>query len=202
MTWRAEIRSPGLPEGVRRLGDLRLECRVGMQAGLVSDYRSSGLLDFLAGGPEFCAQREAPYLFFAEQPVFGVTLRHGERAETLSVARLYGGVGRGGTPKQELADCDCAVLMERAYTVPLGDRGWPDDTLVELTPMEGTPGELSGYRREDVQGLFGPAIVTRFDSGREVWSYRYGSRRFDETELVVLFDASGTVAASRLRPGK
>jgi hypothetical protein len=35
MTWRTEIRTPGLPAGTRRLGDLRLECRVGMEAGLV-----------------------------------------------------------------------------------------------------------------------------------------------------------------------
>jgi len=38
MTWRADIRTPGLAPNVRRLGDLRLECLVGMEAGLVSDY--------------------------------------------------------------------------------------------------------------------------------------------------------------------
>jgi len=32
MTWRADIRTPGLPANTRRLGDLRLECRVGMRA--------------------------------------------------------------------------------------------------------------------------------------------------------------------------
>src|SRR5262245_30355297 len=37
MTWRTDIRSPGLPAGVRRLGDLRLECAVGMKAELVSN---------------------------------------------------------------------------------------------------------------------------------------------------------------------
>ena len=40
MTWRAEIRTPGLPLDTRRLGDLRLECHVGIQAGLVSRYPS------------------------------------------------------------------------------------------------------------------------------------------------------------------
>src|SRR5579859_1752010 len=38
MTWRADVRTPGLPSHVRRLGDLRLECEVGMEAGLVSQY--------------------------------------------------------------------------------------------------------------------------------------------------------------------
>ena len=35
MTWRAEIRTPGLPPDTRRLGDLRLECEVGMEAALI-----------------------------------------------------------------------------------------------------------------------------------------------------------------------
>ena len=38
MTWRADVRTPGLPPNVRRLGDLRLECAVGMKAGLISNY--------------------------------------------------------------------------------------------------------------------------------------------------------------------
>ena len=47
LTWRAEIRTPGLPPGARRLGDLRLECRVGMEAGLVST--SDSLINRVAG---------------------------------------------------------------------------------------------------------------------------------------------------------
>ena len=37
MTWRAWVQTPGLAPGTRRLGDLRLECRVGMDAGLISN---------------------------------------------------------------------------------------------------------------------------------------------------------------------
>ena len=48
MTWRAEIRTPGLPPDTRRLGDLRLECEVGMQARLISNYRPS-LLGWING---------------------------------------------------------------------------------------------------------------------------------------------------------
>src|SRR6476659_3707941 len=91
MTWRAEIRTPGLPADTRRLGDLRLECEVGMQAGLISNYRPLlfGLLDpFLREGPEYCRRTEPRYLFFAERPIFGVTLVAGERREALPVERL------------------------------------------------------------------------------------------------------------------
>jgi hypothetical protein len=140
MTWRAEIRTPGLPPGKRRLGDLRLECEVGMKAGLISNYRPFlfGWLDpFLREGPEYC-QRIAPrYLFFAERPIFSVTLVDGERKEVLAVDRLYGSASRQPDWKDDLPYCDCEVLMDRAYFMPLGDASWPDDTLVEFEYMDG-----------------------------------------------------------------
>src|SRR5215510_4497267 len=131
MTWRAEIRTPGVPPDTRRLGDLRLECEVGMQSGLISNYRPFlfGWLDpFLREGPEYC-QRMAPrYLFFAERPLFSVTLVDGERKEVLPVDRLYGSASQQPDWKRDLAYCDCEVLMDRAYFMPLGDASWPDDT--------------------------------------------------------------------------
>ena len=42
MTWRTEIRTPGLPPHIRRLGDLRLECEVGLEADLVSNRSPIG----------------------------------------------------------------------------------------------------------------------------------------------------------------
>ena len=142
MTWRAEIRTPGLPPGVRRLGDLRLECEVGMQAGLISNYRPLlfGLLDpFLREGPEYCHRKAPRYLFFAERPIFGVTLVAGERREALPVERLYAGASRDPHWKEELPYCDCEVLVDRTYFMPLGDASWPDDTLVEFEYMDGKP---------------------------------------------------------------
>jgi hypothetical protein len=140
MTWRAEIRTPGLPPGTRRLGDLRLECEVGMKAGLISNYRPFlfGWLDpFLREGPEYCQRTEPRYLFFAERPIFSVTLVNGERKEVLAVDRLYGSASRHPDWKDDLPYCDCEVLMDRAYFMPLGDASWPDDTLVEFEYMDG-----------------------------------------------------------------
>jgi hypothetical protein len=140
MTWRAEIRTPGLSPGVRRLGDLRLECEVGMQAGLISNYRPMlfGLLDpFLREGPEYCHRTAPRYLFFAERPVFGVTLVAGDRREALPVERLYGGASRDAQWKEDLPYCDCEALVDRAYFLPLGDVSWPDDTRVEFEYMDG-----------------------------------------------------------------
>src|SRR5204862_771037 len=67
MTWRADIRTPGLPANVRRLGDLRLECEVGVEAGLGSQYPSAidSFFDLFPSGGEYCGQQEVRYLFLA-----------------------------------------------------------------------------------------------------------------------------------------
>jgi hypothetical protein len=140
LTWRAEIRTPGLPPDTRRLGDLRLECEVGMQAGLISNRRPFQLkwLEALfREGPEDCQHPAPRYLFFADRPIWSVILTSGERREVLPVDRLYGGASRDPQWKEDLPYCDCEVLMDRAYFMPLGDRSWPDDTLVHFEYMDG-----------------------------------------------------------------
>jgi hypothetical protein len=139
LTWRAEIRTPGLPPNTRRLGDLRLECEVGMEARLISNSRAflvGWLEELLPDGPAYCHRSAPRYLFFADRPLFGVALVAGDRREVLSVDRLYGGASRDPEWKDDLRYCDCEVLMDRAYFLPLGDRSWPDDTLVELEYMD------------------------------------------------------------------
>jgi len=58
--------------------------------------------------------------------------------------------------------------------------------------------------KADVASALGRAIVVSFDSGYEVWVYRWsgsdGTTRA-ATELVVLFGPSGVVTKVRLRPG-
>jgi hypothetical protein len=139
MTWRTEIRTPGLPPNTRRLGDLRLECRVGMEAGLVS--RGTSIIGAIAGAvfdtPAYCDKKIPLYLFFSERPLFSVTLVAGERREILPLAMLYAAASDDPTLDRDLPDCDCEVLVDRTYFLPLGDRSWPDDTLVEFDHMEG-----------------------------------------------------------------
>lgn len=58
--------------------------------------------------------------------------------------------------------------------------------------------------KADVASALGKAIVIVFDSGYEVWVYRWpGADRTTRaaTELVVLFDPSGRVTKVRVRPG-
>ena len=140
MTWRASIVSPGVPEGKRRLGDLRLECKVGMDAGLISNTSPmfAWLSDALTSTDDVCGTPRGNYLFFAERPVFSVTLRHGTRSEILPFKMLY--AGGGSTTADQLPYCDCQVLLDRSYYAPIWDTSWPDDTLVEFEYMDDAPG--------------------------------------------------------------
>ena len=141
MTWRADVRSPGLPPGVRRLGDLRLECAVGMEAGLISNSRTGigRLARYLFDSADYCERPRNRYLFFADRPVFNVTLVSGDRREDLPVERLYAGATVDPDWKRDLAYCDCEVLIDRTYFMPLGDRSWPDDTLVYFEYVDDDP---------------------------------------------------------------
>jgi hypothetical protein len=137
LTWRTDIRTPRLPPNTRRLGDLRLECLVGVEADLVSSAAS--ILQQIARAISdhgFCDRRVPEYLFFAERPLWSVTLVYGSRSEVLSVDEMYGGISREPMTGDEFRYCDCEVLLDRTYYAPLGDRSWPDDTLLELEYMD------------------------------------------------------------------
>ena len=139
MTWRSDIRTPGLPPNTRRLGDLRLECRVGMEAGLISNSSNiiGRITQALTDTPAYCDRKAPLYLFFADRPLFSVALSAGNRREVLSIDKLYASASDDPGLKSDLPYCDCEVLIDRTYVLPLGDKSWPDDTLVEFEYMDG-----------------------------------------------------------------
>jgi hypothetical protein len=172
MTWRADVRSPGVPPGMRRLGDLRMECLVGMEAGLVSNnaHLFAWLDEFLSSADKVCSDPNGNYLFFAERPLFSITLQAGARRATLPFHALYA----GNPPAAEMPFCDCQVLLERSYFAPVWDRSWPDDTLLSFEYMDDPPPASSAAPRNRQAALaaFGPPQHRlHFDSGREAWLY-------------------------------
>jgi hypothetical protein len=189
MTWRADIRTPDLPPDTRRLGDLRLECLVGMEADLVSNARS--MIDQIIraiADRGYCEQREPHYLFFAERPLWSVTLVHGTRREVLPVDQLYAGISRDPMGRSDFEHCDCEVLVDRTYYAPLGDASWPDETLLEFEYMEdGLEGAtrsnptapqgltdsvaIGKSTKSDVLATLEETLVIRFHTGYEVWVY-------------------------------
>ena len=63
---------------------------------------------------------------------------------------------------------------------------------------------LGKSSKADVGAALGTAIVVSFDSGYEVWVYRWrgaDTTTRAATELVVLFDPSGRATKARVRPG-
>ena len=195
MTWRSEVRSPGVPAGKRRLGDLRLECAVGMEAGLVSNVRSTlgRLASYLFESADYCNRPNNRYLFFADRPVFKITLVDGARREDLPAERLWGAASVDPDWKRDLAYCDCEVLMDRAYFMPLGDASWPDDTLVHFQYMDDPP-DADRVTKAEVRKALGPASVADFASGYEIWVYE--NKRH---EFIVLFGPDGYARKTRLR---
>ena len=135
MTWRADVRSPGVPAGMRRLGDLRLECLVGVEAGLVSNAAPlfAWLDEMLTDPDKVCSSPQGNYLFFAERSLFSVTLQAGARRAALPFRMLYAG---GTQTPATLPYCDCQMLLDRTYYAPLWDRNWPDDTLLSFEAMD------------------------------------------------------------------
>jgi hypothetical protein len=191
MTWRADVRTPGLPHNVRRLGDLRLECEVGMESGLISNYPRGfwGQIDrLITQNPGYCHRQAPRYLFFADHPVWTVTLVDGERREALPVEMLYGGASRDPKWKED-RHCDCEALFDRAYFAPLGDTSWPDDTLVVVESMPRLP-VASDARKSEFRSALGEGTVVDFPSGYEVRVY---------AGIVLLFEPSGALAGTRLR---
>jgi hypothetical protein len=109
-----EVRTPGLPDNVRRLGDLRLECKVMIDIAkeeipLWGTLMVTGVL----GTRDWCSffsekERSAPFPFKAGAPVLAAVLHEGNRSKALE------------TENDE-------------FRVGLSDAQWSDDALVELT---------------------------------------------------------------------
>ena len=109
--WRPEVRSTGVPENARRLGDLRLECEVSWAIGR-SDI-SIFLRTLFAAAGGLCHSSKLQVGFEPPAPATGAALVHGSRREALRAAPTKG--------------------YPRRLALPVHDRSWPDDALVEYT---------------------------------------------------------------------
>lgn len=102
------VLTPGLAPTVRRLGDLRLECKV--TVAIVKEEIPFYLNAFVNGvfrSSDWCSTGEFEWDASNAQRLSGATLVSGERRLPMKVSGAR-------------------------FTVPVGDRSWPDDALVEL----------------------------------------------------------------------
>jgi hypothetical protein len=133
VAWKIDVRSPGLPDDRRRLGDLRLECEADTFHGNLQRGLRTPISAVLDASDELCLLDDAQ-AWFAERPIFAVTLVDGARRRLLPYRYLHG--SNGTMALAGLFDWPYA-LRDRAWFLPLDDRSWPDDTQVVLDPMDG-----------------------------------------------------------------
>lgn len=108
LRWRPDIHTPGLPDNVRRLGDLRLECEI--RWAVEQDQLSFVMRNLfkLAGGPCHSSLIHVP--FPVVRALVAVQAASGERSAQIRVTDDH-----------------------LRYVPPLHDQSWSDDTLLTLT---------------------------------------------------------------------
>ena len=123
------VRTPGLPDNVRRLGDLRLECKVRVaiakkEIGLMWTLAINSLL-LTSDWCDFMKDKEAGFSFSTPLAITGAVLQEGNRSRNVPFSK-------------------------NRYTVQLYDSSWSDDALVELTfgEPDAAPPALTGTAGE------------------------------------------------------
>lgn len=122
MRWRPRVRSPGVPENVRRLGDMRLECEVAWA--VTKDEFGFVLRSAMAAVGGMCHAPMAALYYRAPQRLAAVRLTSGERSRLLTLSADAG-----------------------SFIVPLRDKSWDDESLIvyEFAPMPApTPASEQG----------------------------------------------------------
>ncbi len=132
VAWKVDVRTPGVPDDRRRLGDLRLECEADTFHGNLQRGLRTPVSAILDASDELCRLDDAQ-VWFAERPIFGVTLIDGARRRTLPYDYLHGSTGT--LALAPLFDWPYA-LRDRAWFLPLDDASWSDDTAVVLDAMD------------------------------------------------------------------
>jgi hypothetical protein len=109
------IRTPGLPANQRRMGDLRLECKV--MVAIVKEeipFMANMLINGFLRTTDWCGffadegKKTARFGFHSDGPVTAAVLREGGRSLNLQSSG-------------------------RSFNVPIGSKEWSDDAVVELT---------------------------------------------------------------------
>ena len=132
VAWKVDVRTPGVADDRRRLGDLRLECEADTFHGNLQRGLRTPVSAILDASDELCLLDDAE-AWFAERPIFGVTLMDGARRRALPYSYLHGSTGTMALAP--LFDWPYA-LRDRAYFLPLEDRSWSDATAVVFDAMD------------------------------------------------------------------
>ena len=109
-TWQPDIFSAGVPANMRRLGDLRLECRV--QVAVIKEeipFWARLLVNSILFTSDWCSVDQINLTTSSFRPITAATLVQGDQRIDLPL-RDYG----------------------RGFEAPIGNKAYPDSTLIEL----------------------------------------------------------------------
>jgi hypothetical protein len=132
VAWKIDVRTPGIGDDERRLGDLRLECEADMFHGNLQRGIRSPAAALMSAQDDLCRLDDAE-IWFAERPIFGVVLRSAERR--LRLPYRYVHCSDGTMALARLFDWPYA-LRDRAFFLPLEDASWPDEARVAFDYMD------------------------------------------------------------------
>lgn len=108
--WDAVVNTPGVPEGMRRLGDLRLECQVAVAVGKKElNLMQRALVATVLGGTDWCRSGKMEMSMSSRRKIANATLIAGARRVSLKIS------DHGLT-----------------YSTPPESEGFPDDALVDI----------------------------------------------------------------------
>lgn len=135
LAWAVDVRTPGLPEHTRRLGDLRLECRADLYGGALMRGVKPPAFYALRAASDICASRLVALGFFADEPVFAVQVSHAGRSAELAYRWMHGSEVGQTSVLFGLVDWPYA-LRDRFFTLPPDKwADWPNDARIDLEPM-------------------------------------------------------------------
>jgi hypothetical protein len=115
------VKSENVPANMRRLGDIRLECKVSIaiaKKSLNFAVRAAGNVAML--GSDWCQSSRINYKVTAPILSDSITLISGDRRAVMAMGRL-----------------------QKYFDLPLRDNSWPDDTLIEFKPA--APASLADF---------------------------------------------------------
>ncbi|MYM33253.1 hypothetical protein GTP38_02705 [Duganella sp. FT94W] len=105
-----EVRSAGVPAGMRRLGDIRLECRVLVAIGKnYIPFMLRAMINTLTLSTDWCGWKDFKLGVRSDGPVTRATLLDGETRVPLAVSK-----------------------DGKSYNVPVGNKRYADDALIEV----------------------------------------------------------------------
>ncbi|MES2148766.1 MAG: hypothetical protein V4508_03140 [Pseudomonadota bacterium] len=114
--WRPDIHSDGVPDGMRRLGDVRLECKVLIAiAKKEMGFATRTMINGLMLTTDWCTNKEIKMPGMSTRPVVSATLVDGERRLALKIEN-----------------------DGKEYLVPVSDKSYSDDALIELQFVDQT----------------------------------------------------------------